>query len=444
MKTKLFILCITIAGLLHQSKAQIITTVVGNGTGSYSGDGGAATAAEINRPMGIACDAAGNLYIADTYNNVIRKVNTTGVISTYAGTGTAAYGGDGGQATAAQLNGPGGVNVDTAGNLYIVDTYNNRIRKVDASGIITTIAGTGTPGFSGDGGRAVSAEIFQPSGMAIDVAGNLYIADYTNRRIRIVNTLGIISTIAGNGTGGYSGDGGPATSAELNSASGVAVDTMGNVFICDPNNGRVRMVNSSGIITTVVGNGQCCSVLGDGGQATAAQISQPFSANFDVYGNLFIADWQNGRIRKVNTLGIISTVAGTNMSGFSGDGGSALAAELHDPFATTFDASGNLYIADGFNNRIRKITNVVSTGIQEVKENIQQVSIYPNPNNGIFNISYANNINELKVSNMLGQLVYDAKPQTTKTTLALENEGVYFITITSGAVTNTQKVIVSK
>ena len=335
-----------------------ISTVAGNGTYGFSGDGGAATAAQFLFPNGVATDAAGNLYIADFGNHRIRKVSANGIITTIAGTGTYGFSGDGGVATSAQLYEPSGVATDAAGNLYIADFGNNRIRKVSDNGIITTIAGTGTSGFSGDGGVATSAELNFPIGVATDAAGNLYIADTGNNRIRKVSAKGIITTIAGTGTYGFTGDGGVATSAELYEPNLVATDAAGNLYIADSCNNRIRKVSDNGIITTIAGTGVFGKFSGDGGGATSAHLYEPISVATDAAGNLYIADTFNKRIRKVSAYGIITTIAGTGTSGFSGDGGGATSAELSYPDGVATDAAGNLYIADANNNRIRKLTPV--------------------------------------------------------------------------------------
>ena len=311
-----------------------INTFAGNGTIGYSGDNGPATSAQLNQPWGVAVDAAGNVYIADTVNNRIRKV-ANGVISTVAGNGTLGYSGDDGPATSAQLSWPAGVAVDSAGNLYVADQNNNRIRKV-SNGVITTVAGNGTPGYSGDNGPATSAKLYGPKGVAVDSAGNLYIADTSNQRIRKVLN-GVIATAAGNGpdlygNGGYSGDNGPATSARLNQPWGVAVDFAGNLFIADYGNNRIRKV-SNGVI------------------ATAIYWDYPQGVAVDAAGNLFIAD-NYGRISKLSN-GVITTVAGTGMQGFSGDNGPATGAQLSGPAGVAVDAAGNVYVADFGNNRIR-------------------------------------------------------------------------------------------
>ncbi len=288
----------------------VITTVAGNGWGAgtgyggYSGDGGAATNAELNNPEGVAMDATGNLFIADQLNGRIRKVGTNGTITTVAGNGTNAYSGDGGAATNAELTFPSGVAVDATGNLFIADDNNCRIRKVGTNGIIITVAGNGTYGYSGDGDAATNARLWYPSGVAVDATGNLFIADSEDMRIRKVGTNGIINTVAGNGYGaglfygGYSGDGGAATNAELSEPSAVAVDAGGNLFIADEGNQRIREVGTNGIIITVAGNGTN-GYSGDGGAATNAELSEPSGVAVDATGNLFIADTYNERIRKV-------------------------------------------------------------------------------------------------------------------------------------------------
>ncbi len=341
---------------LAAQSAAAIETVAGNGAPGYSGDGGPAAAAQIDNSYGVAADGAGNLYIADTSNHRIRKVDaSTGNISTIAGTGTGGYGGDGGLATAAQLDNPYGVTPDASGNLHIADTLNHRIRKVDAStGNISTIAGTGTGGYGGDGGLATAAQLNYPSGAALDASGNLYIADTFNDRIRKVDTAGMITTVAGTGTNGDSGDGGPATAAQLNQPSGVAVDGAGNLYIADAPNHRIRKVDAAGVITTIAGTGSG-GFSGDGGAATAARLNQPASVALDGSGNIYIADWFNHRVRKVDAAGVITTIAGTGSGGFSGDGGAATAARLNQPASVALDGSGSLYISDRVNQRVRKV-----------------------------------------------------------------------------------------
>jgi sugar lactone lactonase YvrE len=281
------------------------------------------------------------MYIADWGNNVVRKVTaSTGFISTVAGIhGTAGYNGDGAAATSAELNEPTGVAVDSSGNLYIADWANSRIRKVTVStGNISTVAGNGTGGFSGDGAAATSAELWDPYGVAVDSAGNIYIADWGNHRIREVTvSTGKISTVAGNGTAGYGGDGAAATSAKLNNPYGVAVDSSGNLYIADTVNNRVRKVTAgTGFISTVAGNGTA-GYSGDGAAATSAKLSSPRGVVVDSSGNIYIADYTNNRIRKVTvSTGFISTVAGTGTGSFSGDGAAATSATINGPVGIAF------------------------------------------------------------------------------------------------------------
>jgi trimeric autotransporter adhesin len=319
-----------------------IFTVAGNALQGFSGDGGPARNATLLIPQGVALDSKGNLYIADQWNNRVRKVDTSGIITTIAGNGTEGFGGDGGPAVGAELDRPTGLAVDNAGSLYIADTNNHRVRKVDPSGIISTVAGTGTPGFNGDGGPAINAEINFPGSLATK-GGNLYIADVANDRIRKVDSMGKISTVAGNGTQGFGGDGGPATSAQLAQPWGVTVHGA-NIYIADTLNHRVRKVDSSGKISTVAGDGSA-GFGGDGGPATNAMLNWPYSVGVDGSGNLYIADWAEERVRKVNTSGTISTFAGNGTAGFSGDGGPATSAQL-GPADVASDGNGNFYIAD--------------------------------------------------------------------------------------------------
>ena len=333
----------------------IITTMAGNGSSGYSGDGGPAMNASLNTPSGIAMDASGNLYIADTWNCVIRKVAANGIITTVAGICNSwDYSGDSGPATNASLMLPEGVAVDTSGNLYIADTENYVIRKVDTNGIITTVAGNGSSGYADDGGPATNASLSWPYSVAVDTSGNLYIVDSDNDVIRKVDTNGIITTVAGNGNYDYSGDGSMATNASLAYPFGVAVDTSGNLYIVDSDNDVIRKVDTNGIITTVAGNGSS-GYAGNGGPATNASLMLPEGVAVDTSGNLYIVDSDNDVIRKVDTNGIITTVAGNGSLGYSGDGGPATSASLKWPEGVAVDASDNLYIADTCNNVIREV-----------------------------------------------------------------------------------------
>lgn len=343
---------ITEVSVVCSTPPGVIVTLAGGGN-SYPGDGGGAWDASLSVPYNIVFDNSGSFYISECSR--IRKVAVDGTIITVAGTtGSWGFSGDGGVATSAKLSCPWGIMVDSADNLYISDTGNHRIRKVDTNGIITTIVGTGIPGFSGDGGLATNARLNFPNGVAIDVAGNLYVADSSNVRIRKIDTNGVITTIAGNGLWGFSGDGGAATNAKLQYPQGLAIDPSGNLYIADSGNVRIRKVDANGIITTVAGNG-IAGFEGDGGLAKNAQLYYPRGIALDSLGHLYIADTSNNRIRKVDTGGTITTVAGNGTVDFSGDGGSATSAGLNYPQGIAVDPSGNLYIADTHNSRVRMV-----------------------------------------------------------------------------------------
>ncbi len=336
---------------------RIITTFAGSAGGVGTGDGGPATEASLGFPDGLAVDAAGNLFIADTFNHRIRRVSPDDIISTVAGNGIRGFSGDGGPATNASLANPDGLAVDAAGNLFIADTFNHRIRRVSPDGIISTVAGSEFGGFfSGDGGPATDASLAFPQGVAVDAAGNLFVADTFNHRIRQVSPDDIISTVAGNGICGFSGDGGPATNASLANPDGLAVDAAGNLFIADTFNNRIRRVSPDGIISTVAGSEFGGFFSGDGGPATDASLAFPQGVAVDAAGNLFVADTFNHRIRQVSPDGIISTVAGNGIRGLSGDGGPATNASLANPDGLAVDAAGNLFIADSSNHRIRRVS----------------------------------------------------------------------------------------
>jgi sugar lactone lactonase YvrE len=346
--------------IMHPVNADsIISTVVGDGIPAYSGDGGPAVNASLQYPyQGIEFDSNGNFYIGDTHNNVIRRVDgVSGIITTVVGNGSEGYSGDGGLAINAMLSKPAGIAFDNGGNLYFSDQFNNRVRRVDAgTGIITTVAGDGAFAYYGDGGPATSAALAHPVGVNFDSSGNLLIADPYNNRVRKVDSItGIITTIAGNGTAGYTGDGGLATAATLNSPEDFARDSLNNLYIAEVGNNVIRKIDTAGIITTVAGNG-AAGYSGDGGPATSAQIYTPWDVAVDSNGNIFFAQAYNEVIRKVEaTTGFITTVAGNGVYGFSGDGGPATSANLATPTGITVDGAGRLYISDTNNHRIRMV-----------------------------------------------------------------------------------------
>jgi uncharacterized repeat protein (TIGR01451 family) len=329
-------------------------TIGGNGSQGYWGDTGPATNAILDNPTGLAFDNSGDFFIADAVNNRVRKVTPNGTIATVAGNGSDGYSGDGGPATSATLSVPSGVAVDVSGNLYIADTLNNRIRKVTPDGNITTFAGNGTHGYSGDGASASAAELAAPVGVAVDAASNVYIADTDNHRIRMVAPNGTITTVAGNGVQGYLGDGLPAAVAELNQPRGIAVDSKGDLFIADSGNQVVRLVASGGVINTLAGTG-AAGYSGDGGPATGATLFDPSGVAVDATGVLYVADASNSVVRRVDPGGTIWTVAGNDTAGYSGDGGPAINAQLDTPSGVAVDTAGNVYIADTNNSVVRML-----------------------------------------------------------------------------------------
>lgn len=355
------------------SAAYTISTIVGTGTAGFAGDGGPAVSAQINNPCALALDGSGNLYIGDELNYRIRKATTDGNISTAAGNGTAGdtgATGAGGAATSAEIRVACGMVLDKSGNLIFSDTTNHEVKKISTSGTITIIAGNGTGGYAGDLAAATQAELNNPLGLAIDAAGNLYIADSGNHVIRILTTDGNINTFAGNGNPGYGGDGGPSGPAQLSNPTGLAMDAAGNLYVADSDNGVIRKITPGGtVISTFAGNG-FNSYGGDGGPATQAALDHPRSVAVDAAGNLYIADTLNSRIRVVTPDGKINTIAGTGTLGSAGDGGPALQAQLFFPTAVTLNAAGNIYIADTQNSMVRLLTPGVAPGAAPTINNI--------------------------------------------------------------------------
>jgi serine/threonine protein kinase, bacterial len=342
--------------ILRIDKDGKIKRVIGKGISGFSGDGGPASEAKLKQPAGLVFDTKGNLYIADRNNNRVRKVDTKGIITTVAGNGTGGFSGDGGPATKASLDLPADLALDSKGNLYISDRSNNRVRMVDAKGIIKTVAGNGGDAYKGDKGPAINAELNKPFGLAIDKKDNLYIADRGNNRIRKVDTNGIITTPAGDGGFYFIGDNGPAYRASIAGPTGVAVDGEGNLFIADRNNNRIRMVDTNGLIRTIVGTGQR-DYNGDSELARETNLYLPFALTIDQNGNLLVVDRSHYIIRRIDLQsGSVETIAGTGKKKFKGDGGPATGAGLYFPHGIAVDSNDNVIFSDKAHFRIRKIT----------------------------------------------------------------------------------------
>ena len=438
------------------SQAQIITTYAGSGfgaggAGGYAGDNGPANMAQLNRCTGAAFDGAGNVYIADRDNNVVRRVNPLGVITTFAGTDTAGYSGDGGAAVFARLNHPYSVATDATGKVYIADQGNNVIRIVGLDGRINTYAGNDTLGYSGDNGSADHASLNAPQGIAVDGAGNLYISDAGNHVVRKVDGAGIITTIAGNGTQGYSGDNGAATDAELSHPAGLAVDPYGDVYVADIDNNVVReIVDSTGNIIPFAGNGTS-GFAGDGSFATAAQLSFPSSVTLDNAGSIYITDQGNSTVRRVDSLGKISVFAGIpRTNGYTGDHGAPTMAELNSPSDITADGWGRIYIVDQGNNVVRLITYNGVAGVSNIVAGAG-IKVYPNPSNGQFTVQVPQTGNDATITivDVLGRVVATRNVEETKAKSSAQSfsgipGGCYVVKVSSGNKSYQMQVVVSR
>ena len=426
---RLFLLSICLITGIAATNAQIITTYAGDTTTGYSGDGGPAIAAELHNPFSVVVDGSGNVYFSETANNCIRKVSPSGIISTIAGGIGAGYTGDGGPAAAAKLNSPGTMGIDGAGNIYVADWGNNVIRKISATDTITTVAGNGVHGFSGDGGNAKNAALNTPN-IAVDVSGNIYIADTKNYRIREVNTSGIISTIAGTGVSGYSGDGGPALSAQMN-PSYISVDPAGNVYYVDVVSPVYRVIREISPSLTI---SMYLDIWAE------AMI-------FDGNGNMFLTD-VGCYVRRVNKYGIVSIYAGDGNCKSTGDGGRSTAAGLNAPYGLAFDAGLNLYVAEYTGSRVRKIT-YVPMDVNNVSDNVETVSVYPNPTSEAFIIEMPSAKDKVSIiiSDLLGKVIETRSIDTNngiKEKFEVKNfvPGTYLIKISSGDKTYREKVLV--
>ena len=401
LKTVMALLLIA-GSSINSGKAQTINTICGTGLAGYSGDGGPAISAQLKHPTDVKIDAKGNTYIVDQGNEVIRKINAAGIITTIAGEGDPGYFGDGGPATLAAINVPTGIAVDKTGNLYIADTHNGLIRKVDTNGIISTIAGSyNQPGYTGNGGPASAARITDPTYMAIDTADNLYFTDHLNNAVRMIShSTGIIITVAGNTIKGYNGDGGPGPAAQLNDPRGIYLDTYGNLFIADFGNDVIRRVDGiTKNITTIAGK-NWPGATGTGGPATNACLNGPISVTADNYGNVFFGEYRNDWVRKVNTRDTLVYFAGNGYSGFSGDGGPSTASRINYPYSLSVDGVGNVYFPDYTNSVIRRVQ--VSPLKINTGNEIGGIQIFPNPVTEILHINNVQPSTSYSLTNAVG------------------------------------------
>ena len=415
-------------------QGQIISTIGGTGTVDNTGDGGPAIAAAIDFPAIGIFDKLGNyLFTTGINGKTIRKIDTAGIITTIAGINFTGGGtGDSGLATLATFDNPQYLAIDTIGNIYITDAQDNKVRRIDhVSGIITTIAGTGTAGYTGDHGPATSATFYGLNGICIGDSGNIYVADYGNNCIRKINALGIITTFAGTGTAGYNGDGGRADTSEIRGAFDICADDTGNIYIADEANGRIRKVDKAGIIHTIAGTGTP-GYSGDGGPALSAEIT-PHDISWDKSGNFYSCDIYNEKIRKITSAGIIELLAGNGIAGYSGDGDSATLAEVFGPRKVGINTCSNVYFCDLNNYRIRKIT--FDTSCTEIPNEVKAVentklNIFPNPT--FSTVTITGDLASAAIYNAIGQLLLYLQINTNKTDFDISTFplGIYTLILT--------------
>jgi len=422
MKKLLFFISIMTAYLVT---AQTVSTYAG--TGAIGSADGPAASATFRGPAHAAIDAAGNIFVADMLNNKIRKIDASGVVSTYAGTGAA--GSANGPAASATFSYPRRVLVDNAGNVYVADGSNHKIRKIDTSGNVTTFAGDGTSGSTD--GPAASASFTVPNGLAIDSAGNIYVVDSNNQKIRKIDTSGNVTTFAGTGAAGSTD--GPVASATFNNPSGITIDGLGNIYIADTSSHTIRKIDTSGNVTTFAGSGGA-GYIDDTG--TAAKFSMPGELSADILGNIYVSDYGNNRVRKITPAGVVTTLAGNGTrSGVDGPASSA----TFNLNAVVVDSYSNVLVSDYGNNKIRKIT-VNSLAAQSVSEKKLQIS--PNPAKDFVTISNINKGAQISVSDMTGKLLYQTKATSTTHSLntSAYKNGVYLLKVDG----QTTKLLITK
>lgn len=402
------------------AKAQYVSTFAGSTQGFVNGT---ATIAQFNWPMGMAIDTEGTIFVVDSANYVIRKITSSGVVSTFAGSGIGGFAD--GIASVAQFNGIDGLAVDTAGNVYVADANNHRIRKISATGVVSTLAGS-IQGYAN--GTGTAARFNSPSGVAVDAAGNVFVTDTFNYRIRKITPAGVVSTIAGSGMAGFAN--GTGTAAQFNKTYGIAVSDAGTIFVADALNHRIRKITASGVVTTFAG-----SVYGyANGNGTAAKFNYPYGITVDPAGNVYVTDAADNRIRKITITGMVSTLAGSGIGGFAD--GIGTTAQFINPCGVVVDAVGSVFIADATNHRIRKITNSLSTA--DYQQN--QALIYPNPVSSIINIDLGDSIATKVILFDMNGKVMKTENSINITSLEISNlaNGIYLLQIT------TDKGILSK
>jgi len=408
---------------------QVIYTVAGDGSAGYSGDGGPSINAKLSIPHGVILDKKGNLYVCEIGNACIRKLSPAynGTVSTLAGSGACGYWGDSGLAIKADLCGAYDVAIDTKDNIYIADAGNNRIRKVDASGVITTIAGNGTAGYNGDSIPAITAELNAPTGIAVDSQGNIYIADWQNYRIRKVDTAGIITTIAGTGFAGLSADSSLADTSMLRAPFCIRLDKTGNIYFGD--SAWVKKIDTAGYLTTIAGNG---TEIYNGDSIALKNGIGVDAIDLDSSGNIYVCDGGPDRIFKITPRGILTTIAGGGST--LGDGGDPLKAWLYVPQGVAVNNEGDVFIGDTGHNRVRLVTSHLS--VSEVNDNEDMLVMYPNPCQGQFSIRLSTKLKqaaEMNISGVDGKIVYHAQFQTNETVSIITGlpAGFYIISIST-------------
>jgi trimeric autotransporter adhesin len=443
-----YILYSLIVFLSINCQAQIITTIAGTGIKGHTPEGIPATAAELFSPSGVAVGNNGHIYMSDQNATCIWDINPAGIINILAGTwGVTGYSGDGGPATNAKIYWPTGLAVDRIGNVFIADQFNDAIRKVDTSGIITTIAGGNGAGYGGDNGPATAALFWHPNDVGVDTFGNVYVADRDNHVIRKINTAGLITTVSGNNIVGYGGDGGPATDAKMNFPSGLCVDKIGNIFVADLYNSRVRKIDTEGIITTIAGIGTK-AFSGDGGPATAAEINDVSAICIDTSGTIYFTDYANYRIRKVTKAGIISSIAGNGSFGYTGDNILATTSSISYAEGVAVDNAGNVYIADYANSRLRKVTPDRSALNTCTSVFTGHCDVFPNPSTtGSFTIiaTAMSGDYSLEILNTAGEVMYERQCGTITNEIDLSKSppGIYTLSLKSKDISISRKLVVS-